>query len=55
MKSINEDAVNFLNILRDIKQSDIIKKQRLIEQLAPRLQYAVVKKTDFPHFFFESE
>ncbi len=42
MKSINEQEQNFLDILRAVPESELRKKQQAIQDLAPRLQYAVV-------------
>lgn len=42
MKSINNQEVNFVDILKKISPEEIARKQKLIEQIAPRLQYAVV-------------
>ena len=42
MKQINEGHVNFMQVLRNISHHDIREKQKLIERLAPRLQYSIV-------------
>lgn len=42
IKSINIEGANFIDILKKIPKEDILKKQKLIESIAPRLQYSVV-------------
>ncbi len=42
MKRINEEGVNFLEILRAIPDHELKRKQKAIEALAPSLQYSVV-------------
>jgi hypothetical protein len=43
MKDINENGINFLDVLRKIPESELRSKQRYISQLAPSLQYSVVR------------
>ena len=42
MQAINVDNVNFLDVLRNISVEEITKKQKLIRELAPSLQYSIV-------------
>jgi hypothetical protein len=42
MRDINQRGVNFLEVLRAIPESELKKKQKAIEVLAPTLQYSVV-------------
>jgi hypothetical protein len=44
MRDINENGVNFLNVLRAIPRSVLREKQAYIAKLAPSLQYSVVPK-----------
>ena len=42
MQAINVDNANFLDILRNISKEEVEKKQKLIRELAPSLQYSIV-------------
>jgi hypothetical protein len=46
---IMEEGANFVDILKAMSEEDILKKQLAIEQIAPRLQYAVVSILDIFH------
>jgi len=43
MKSVNEEGLNFLDVLKAIPEKEISRRQRLIAEIAPRLQYSVVR------------
>jgi hypothetical protein len=43
MKSVNEEGLNFLDVLKAIPDKEISRRQRLIAEIAPRLQYSVVR------------
>lgn len=42
--SILDGSVNFLDVLNGISDADLLAKQRVMETVAPRLQYSVVPK-----------
>eukprot|EP01035_Chromulina_nebulosa_P020816 gene20816-26984_t len=44
MKDINDNGINFIDVLNAIPKLELIKKQQAIAKLAPTLQYSVVPK-----------
>ena len=43
-QQIQESGVNFLEVLRSIPPAELLRKQRAIARIAPRLQYSVVSE-----------
>jgi len=45
-QQIQESGVNFLEVLRSIPPAELLRKQRAIARIAPRLQYSVVSECE---------
>lgn len=49
-QQVQEAGVNYLETLRSITPAELLRKQRAIERIAPRLQYSVVRNTLYVPF-----
>lgn len=51
MTDINEKGINFLHVLRNVTPAVLREKQNAITEIAPRLQYSVVRNCRFVFIF----